>query len=164
MEKKILSTKKQLDFMIKLASNKHFGQTDKSGLPYILHPLRLMQQAQILYPNDLELAMIAVAHDLMEDTDVTADFLRENGVSERVISALLLLTHGKESYKEYILLISTNPDAVIVKILDLDDNSKLSRLKGLTAKDFARAAKYHTCHAFLTGKITKEEFEASENV
>lgn len=164
MEHNFLSTKKQLDFMIRLASNKHFDQTDKSGLPYILHPLRLMQQAQILYPNDLEIAMIAVAHDLMEDTDVDEFFLRENSISERVISALKLLTHGEESYKDYILNIMTNADAVIVKILDLDDNSKLSRLKGLTAKDFARAAKYHTCHAFLTGKITREDFLISENV
>ena len=155
---------KQLDFMIKLASEKHFGTFDKGGFPYILHPLRIMQKVQTLYGDDFELMMMAIGHDLIEDTDVTAKFLLDNGISERVVNGLMSLTHGRESYKDYIINIIKNPDAIKIKILDLDDNSQLNRLKGLTEKDFKRAAKYHTCYAFLTGKITVQEFLSSENV
>ena len=60
-----------------LALDKHHGQTDKSGAPYILHPLRVMAQMQ----TDTE-RIVAELHDVVEDSDVTLDALRDLGYSE----------------------------------------------------------------------------------
>lgn len=73
---------------IMLATEKHSGQTDKLGEPYILHPLRVM----LAVPADPELRAIAVMHDLMEDTDVTSITLFLDGWDQRLIDALIALT------------------------------------------------------------------------
>lgn len=131
---------------IRLAANAHSTQFDKGGKPYILHPLFLMNQ--LLY--DTELAIIAVLHDVIEDTLYTLTELIEYGYSERVILALALLTHNTdETYEEYIEGICTNYDAIRVKRKDLDHNSRILRLKGTRPKDFERLEKYHRAYVKL---------------
>ena len=123
------------------------GKTDKAGRPYILHCLRVMMQ---LNSTDDELNMIAVGHDLFEDTAVTARYLRENGTSERVINGIWALTKtGGEEYDEYTSRVKGNDDAILVKCSDLLDNSDLKRLKGTTEKDVARTIKYLKTYAEL---------------
>lgn len=136
---------------IALASRVHEKQTDKGGKPYILHPLRLMMR---LRTSDEELMSIAVLHDVIEDSDVTLNDLRELGFSERVVAALDLLTHRKgDSYDDYVRKIATNRDATLVKIEDLRDNSDITRLKGLTEKDHARLMKYNKSYVYLTSVL-----------
>ena len=129
---------------ISIAAQAHEGQVDKSGKAYILHPLHLMNQ--LMY--DEELAIIAVLHDVVEDSDVDEDDLYRLGFSKRVISALDLLTHKEwDSYEDYIEGICTNQDAITVKRKDLEHNSCITRLKGVRPKDLVRIEKYHK--AFL---------------
>lgn len=144
-----MSLQSQLAYAIALASDKFKDRNDKSEQPYILHCLHVMYK---MPADDIELRIIAVLHDLIEDTDVTIADLRALGYSERVLSALILLTHKHSvSYDEYIKLIATNDDARRVKLADLDHNSRVTRLKGLRKKDHDRLEKYCMAFEYLSG-------------
>jgi (p)ppGpp synthase/HD superfamily hydrolase len=134
-----------LSYAIALAASEFRDRHDKSDQPYILHCLHVMYK---MPADDAELRIIAVLHDLIEDTDITIEDLSELGYSGRVCTALALLTHDpKMPYDDYIKLIATNEDAIRVKLADLDHNSRVTRLKGLTEKDHKRLEKY--CKAFV---------------
>lgn len=139
---------KMLSKMIAIVSANFNGVLDKGGKPYILHCLRVMDSVKHLGP---EVMQIAVGHDLVEDTDVTLDYLKEQGFSDRVIEAIKLLTHDQAmSYDVYIKRLSFNDDAKAVKKADLRDNSNISRLKGLRQKDFERLEKYNRAYQYLS--------------
>lgn len=130
-----------LNKMLVLATNSHAGQFDRGGNPYILHPLKVMYY---LKSDDEELQCIAIAHDLVEDTDTSFAELAEMGFTTRIIEGIRALTKMPgETYDEYKIRVKTNPDAVKVKLQDLRHNSDIRRLKGVTEKDLARIEKYH---------------------
>lgn len=134
---------------IAIAAQTHEKQIDKGGNAYILHPLRGMMR---LRTTDEDLMIIVVLHDCIEDSNgaVTIESLRAEGFSERVLSALKLLTHDPAMpYDEYVRLIATNRDAIRSKLEDLRDNSDLTRMKGLREKDFERMKKYQKAFFFL---------------
>ena len=127
-----------LDRAIELAKQHHEGQTDKAGKPYIEHPLRVMNQVE-----SEEEKIVAVLHDIVEDTDISLDDLRNEGFSEEVVSAVECLTkQDGENYDSYIERISFNPLAVKIKLADLEDNRDLTRLPEVTDKDLERVEKY----------------------
>jgi hypothetical protein len=129
-----------LSDMLVLATRKHEGQYDKGGMPYILHPLKLMYK---LKTDDFELMCMALGHDLIEDTDTTYAELIEMGFSSRIIEGIKALTKlPGQTRDEYKVQVKANPDAVLVKMQDLRHNSDLRRLKGVGSKDFERAALY----------------------
>ena len=140
--------KHMLGRAIALAAVVHEDQTDRGGKAYILHPLRIMMR---LRSDDEELMMIAILHDVVEDSDWTLAELSRAGYSQRVIDALGLLTHiADETYEDYIERIGTSIDAIRVKKEDLRDNSDITRLKGITDKDLLRTRKYHKAFTRLT--------------
>jgi len=133
---------------ISLAAKVFQGKKDKAGKPYILHCLRVMNSVN---QDDEELMQIAVLHDVIEDSDMSLDDLKDMGFCARVIIGVSLLTHKKEEpYDEYIKRIATNPDARAVKRADLKDNSDITRLKGLRQKDHERMEKYHRAWVYLS--------------
>jgi GTP diphosphokinase / guanosine-3',5'-bis(diphosphate) 3'-diphosphatase len=138
---------------ISLASQAFENVKDKGGQPYILHCIRVMNN---LHTEDEELKCIAILHDYIEDIfkdnpEKGLMLLSEIGFSRRVVQALNLLTHRKETpYDDYIKAISFNADATKVKLADLKDNSDITRLKGLTKKDFDRMEKYHRSYVYLS--------------
>lgn len=135
--KKIGGTK-MLSKAILIAVNAHNGQVDKAGEPYILHPLRLM-----LSRTREEEKICAVLHDVIEDTSITLDYLREQGFSEEVLAALGALTRrAEESYDEFISRVISNKTACHVKLADLSDNMDLSRIDNPTEVDRKRVEKY----------------------
>ena len=127
--------------MLVIATNAHAGQFDKGGLPYILHPLKVMHY---LKTDDEELQCIGLGHDVIEDTSVTYKDLREAGMTDRIINGIRALTklpgQTLEEYKEGVF---ANVDAMRVKLSDLSHNTDIRRLKGVTEKDLQRMAKYH---------------------
>jgi len=134
--------------MIALVSTAFANKTDKAGKPYILHCLRVMNN---LHSDDEELNMIAVGHDLIEDTGMSIWDLKMKGFSKRVCDGIEILTHDKSMpYDDYIKRIAFNPDAVKVKLADLKDNSDITRLKGLSKKDFDRIERYHRSYIYLS--------------
>ncbi|MBF0295499.1 MAG: GTP pyrophosphokinase [Magnetococcales bacterium] len=137
-----------LDAAIALAVDAHKGQTDKVGQPYILHPMRLM-----LRLDGEEERIVAILHDVVEDTHVTLDDLRAMGFSPTVIEALDRLTHRpEESYDDYLARILPHPLARKVKLLDLEDNMDIRRLDHQCQEnDWLRLKKYRTAWARLRG-------------
>jgi (p)ppGpp synthase/HD superfamily hydrolase len=120
---------RSLSEAIALAAVAHSGQTDKSGQPYITHPIRVMMRC---HPHGLHAQMAAVLHDVVEDTWVTLDLLRTMGFSAEVVAAVDALTRrkGEESYPEYIRRCSRDRLATLVKLADLEDNSDPARRFG----------------------------------
>lgn len=137
--------------MLVLATNAHAGQFDKSGRPYILHPLKVMHY---LKTEDEELQCMALGHDVIEDTKTTYKDLRDAGISERVIDGIRALTKVPgETLEEYKERIFDNRDAMRVKLCDLRHNTDIRRLKGVTEKDLARMAKYHQFYLEIQAKL-----------
>ncbi len=137
--------------MLVLATNKHAGQYDRGGKPYILHPLRVMYTLKC---DDEELQCIAIGHDLLEDTDVTAEELDRLGFSKRVVDGIVALTKvPNETQKQVMTRICSNVDAMRVKLCDLRHNSDIRRLKGVTDKDIKRIIKYNKMYAEISDKL-----------
>ena len=130
----------------KLAKEKHAGQYDKAGQPYIKHVQFVAEQMK----TDLE-KTVAWLHDVVEDTDVTlGEIYVEFG--EEVALAVETLTRKKhESYADFIVRVKNNNLACKVKIADLNHNMDLSRLKEVSASDLKRLEKYQKALAFLKG-------------
>ena len=128
-----------------IAFNAHKDQLDKSGIPYIYHPVHLAEQM-----DDEESTCAALLHDVVEDTEMTFDDLTREGFPESVIEALKLLTHAEGvPYMDYIALAKQNPIAKKVKLADLKHNSDLSRLDRVDDYALLRVEKYRKALDFL---------------
>jgi len=138
-----------LDRAIEIMTIAFVGKFDKGGVPYALHCIHVMRKVAHL---GTEAMIAAVLHDLIEDTKWTAEMLIAEGFDPRTVGIITLVTHLKgEAYMDYILRLSVSVIAVAIKMADLRHNSDIHRMKGLTEKDFARLAKYHTAYAYLRG-------------
>lgn len=123
---------------MKLCFNAHKDQVDKSGMPYVFHPLILAEKM-----TTEEEISVALLHDVVEDTDYTIEDLQGMGFSNAVIEALKIMTHDPViPYMDYIKGISENPIATKVKLADLRHNSDLNRLDQADSKAIARVKKY----------------------
>ena len=121
-----------------IAYEAHKGQFDKSGVPYIYHPIHLAEQM-----DDEESTCAALLHDVVEDTDMTFDDLSREGFPSSVIDALKLLTHGDDiPYMDYVRAVKPNPIARKVKLADLKHNSDLSRIEKPDEYALRRNEKY----------------------
>ena len=124
---------------IALAVEAHRGQVDRAGQPYILHPLRGMFQLE----SDID-RIVAILHDVVEDTPITFADLRQMGYSEEIIVALDGVTRREdESYEQFVERSAQNPISRRVKLADLTDNMDIRRIAGeLGDKDVARLKRY----------------------
>ena len=132
----------RIEKAIEIAFNAHKGQLDKAGLPYILHPLHIMDQVDT--ENE---KVVGVLHDVVEDSGVTVKDIHEAleyGNDYTVANALTALTHKKDvDYLiGYISVIRDNPLARRIKIEDLKHNLEIRRLRTITDKDLERVRKY----------------------
>lgn len=130
---------------IQLAAKAHEGQLDKSGAPYIFHPLRLMFAV-----TTREEQMAAVLHDVVEDTPVTFEDLLAAGFSAEVVEAVRCLTKTDgESRIHAAGRAVRNPIARNVKLADVRDNMNMTRIPNPTEKDFKRLEEYKQVKALL---------------
>jgi (p)ppGpp synthase/HD superfamily hydrolase len=126
---------------LQIAYDAHKGQTDKTGLPYIDHPLHLAEHIG----DDETLITAALLHDVVEDTNITFADLADSGISAQVISALRLLTHNDAvPYMDYVKNIkySGNKVAIAVKKADLRHNMDPGRILTIDEKAKRRLEKY----------------------
>jgi (p)ppGpp synthase/HD superfamily hydrolase len=124
---------------IAIAAEAHVDQREKSGVPYILHPIRIMLRMS----TEAEM-MVAILHDVVEDTPWTLDQLRKEGFPEEVVEAVDCVTRREtESYVEFVERARYNPVARKVKLADLEDNMDIRRLPDVTEKSLDRLKKYH---------------------
>jgi (p)ppGpp synthase/HD superfamily hydrolase len=140
--------KPTIEDAIALAVQAHRGQRDKAGKPYILHPLRVMLRLE-----DEEAMVVAVLHDVVEDSSVISADLRDLGYPTEVLEALDAVTRRQgESYADFIDRAAENPLARRVKLADLADNMDLRRLADLTPSDCDRLARYKAAWRRLTSE------------
>ena len=126
----------------------HKNQVDKSGLPYVFHPWHLAEQMDTEHE-----VCVALLHDVMEDTSITAADLVSAGVPERYVATCLKLTHEEGvPYMDYVAALANDPVARKVKLADLRHNSDLSRLNHApTERDLRRRARYLRAIELLEG-------------
>jgi (p)ppGpp synthase/HD superfamily hydrolase len=132
---------------IALATSAHDGQVDKSGRPYIGHPLRVMASVTGEHAQ-----MAAVLHDVIEDTPVTASDLLSRGCPSEVVDAVVALSHlPDEPQSDYLRRVAANPLALTVKRADIADNLSPGRMARLDAETRARLEiKYGTALRLLS--------------
>lgn len=137
-----------LERAIEIAARVHAGQVDKGGAPYILHPLRVMLRVA---PGAQQI--VAVLHDVVEDSEVTFEELEREGFSAEVISGLRAVTKVQgESYEDFVARAALDPVGKAVKLADLMENSDLSRIAEPSQKDLERVAKYGRAIQYLMAR------------
>lgn len=130
---------------LKIARKAHRNQKDKAGQDYILHPLTVAEAM-----TTEEETVAALLHDVIEDTEITFEYLKRKKIDTRVLVALWHLTHKPEiPYFDYIERISLHPIASKVKLADLQHNSDMSRLPQKNPVDLERMQKYLTAEAMI---------------
>lgn len=130
---------------LKLCFEAHKDQVDKSGLPYVFHPFHLAEEM-----TDEDTTVVALLHDVVEDTDYTLEDLAEMGFGEKIVEAVRAMTHLEGvPYMEYLAQVKKNPIALQVKLADIRHNSDPTRPNVIDEKVLARAEKYRKATAFL---------------
>lgn len=139
---------------LKICFRAHKDQVDKSGLPYVFHPFHLAEQMETEHE-----VCVALLHDVMEDTSLTAKDLVSRGIPAAYVETCKLMTHAPGvPYLDYVEALKGDPVARKVKIADLRHNSDLSRLnREPTATDLTRCAKYQQALSILEADIDSIE-------
>ncbi|WP_306008531.1 HD domain-containing protein [Bacillus sp. MMSF_3353] len=128
-----------------IAKTAHAGQVDKAGIDYIKHP-----ETVASFVNTTEEKATAYLHDVLEDTEITANDLLSAGIPHNIVEAVQVLTKEKYTpYFEYLSKVKENSLARTVKLADLKHNSDRSRLARITDKDLKRLEKYRKAIQFL---------------
>jgi (p)ppGpp synthase/HD superfamily hydrolase len=145
---------------IRIAAEAHANQLDKDGRPYILHPIGVMMNVP-----EGDAQVVAVLHDVVEDTRVTFDDLARAGFSASILASLRLVTHAKdEPYAAYVIRCKADPVARAVKVADLRNNTRPERAlmrPGTLARDQRRMARYLLSYRFLTDQISEAEYRSA---
>lgn len=127
-----------LEKALVIATKAHAGQFDKNGVDYIEHPKKVAS-----YVETEEEKIVALLHDVVEDTDITLDFLKKEGFGEEIIKAIDVLTKKFiQSEEEYYNLIKKNELAKKVKIADLKHNSMIARYNKPTIQNIDKCIHY----------------------
>ena len=143
-----MNTSKQpmLELALSIATKAHRGQFDKVGIDYIEHPIYVASQV-----DTEEEKAVALLHDVIEDSSVTAEELLNAGLPETVVTAVQILSKKKgQDYQTYLKTVKSNPLARAVKLADLKHNSDLSRLETITDKDLEGLEKYKKAIDYLS--------------
>lgn len=138
----------RLDKAIAIAAVAFVGKFDKGEKPYMLHCLHVMHRVKSLGEQAM---IVAVLHDLIEDTDWTEEQLLAENFDPRTVKLIVMTTRlDDEDYeKDYITRVSLNPITRAVKLADLRHNSDPMRMRGIAEKDNERIAKYFRAYAYL---------------
>jgi len=141
-----------LEKAIGIATEAHRGQADRYGAPYILHPLRVMNRV-----NNEKEKIVAILHDVVEDTDWTFAALKKEGFPKDIIAALDCVTKREgEPYEKLVKRSGSNPLALRVKLADLEDNMDIRRMPKIDEDALERLRKYHHAWHYLTAKVIDE--------
>lgn len=136
---------------IAFAADKHKEQTRKDGTPYIYHPLKVAELIKDA-GHDIKCQIVAVLHDVLEDTDASEEDILLYG--KDVLEAVKLLTRLPGTAEDaYVNAILQNPMATAVKNAD-----KLHNIKDAgTTADIHWGKKYvEKVKCYYEGKFSKE--------
>lgn len=131
---------------MEMCAKAHKNQVDKAGMPYVMHPIRVA--ANFIDPR---LVIIALLHDILEDSKTITAKDISNEFNENVLDIIKLLTRVRnENYFDYIKKIKAHSDAVKIKLADLKDNINILRLVSITDEDKVRLNKYIKAYRILS--------------
>ncbi len=111
-----------------IAVNAHKDVRRKSGEPYIFHPLAVAQ----IVAEDIGLGATSIAcalmHDVVEDTDVSLDYIQQNFDEQtaKIIDGLTKISslvdqHGSiqaENFKKMLLTLNDDIRVILIKLAD----------------------------------------------
>jgi (p)ppGpp synthase/HD superfamily hydrolase len=138
-----------IETSLTIALRAYAGKVDKAGREYILHPLRVMAKMK----TDEEMSA-ALLHDVLEDSEITAEQLLAEGIPTQVVEAVQYLSkHENEDYQDFVARLKKNGLAAKVKLADIEDNIDVLRLNSLGENDLARIKKYHSAWRFLMEEL-----------
>ena len=141
----IVYENEELNKAYEIASMAHKNQKDKGGTEYINHPVAVSALVE-----SLEEKIVALLHDVVEDTRVTLEELKSFGFNDNVIVAIDAISKKDgESIDEYMNRVKNNKLACSVKKADLLHNMDMSRLKVINKKDLERLDKYQYMYNYL---------------
>lgn len=135
LKKKDNLLEKSLDLVLRLFGDK----TDKAGIPYIVHLMKVYEGVK-----DYKEKVVAILHDVIEDTELEASDLEALGYDSEVTLWLSYLTKLKgEYYPDYIdrIISSNNIHVYNIKLSDLSHNMDSTRIKNPTINDVERITK-----------------------
>ena len=136
---------KGLQLAINTAITAHAGQLDKGGTEYINHPIYLALQM-----NTIEEKIVALLHDVIEDSDLYPIQDVEPCFGKIIFDAVDCITkRNGEKYEDYLIRVKSNPIALKVKMADIDHNLQLDRIPVVTEKHLKMAEKYREALKFL---------------
>lgn len=136
----------QIENALRIALEAHTGQTDRYGTAYILHPLRVMMRVR-----DETEKIVAILHDVIEDSSWTGEMLLREGFEPLIVSSVQALSKQPgEDYMDYIQRTTLNPITIQVKLADLADNMDLNRCPRVTKDDLQRFTRYLNARDYLT--------------
>ncbi len=126
----------------------HGNRKDKEGESYYKHPLNVAKNVK--RKNE---KLVALLHDVLEDSSITEENLQAMGFSDEVITAVKVLTRGKlQRYHSYLKQVGKNSLAKTVKLADIQDNLDPVRLEKLNAATQVRLKrKYEKAIKILDG-------------
>ena len=141
---------------MQIAYDAHYGQTDRGNTPYICHPLHVADSM----PTEKR-CCLALLHDVLEDTEETAESLIQKGIPKEIVEKVLVLTRRKdEAYDDYIsrIIDSGDQDVIAVKLADITHNLDITRTehKDLPERLLTR---YHKARARLEPHLMRSEGE-----
>ncbi|MCK4893251.1 MAG: HD domain-containing protein [Calditrichia bacterium] len=140
-----------LEKALEIALQAHRGQQDRYGEPYILHPLRVMARV-----HTEEQKIVALLHDVIEDSAWTIEQLEQEGFVVEIFEAVQALTKQPgEDYMNYIRRTAVTNLSLTVKMADLKDNMDLTRCKQLKPADLKRMEKYLKARQYLQKVLTE---------
>ncbi|MGY4857684.1 ADP-ribosylglycohydrolase family protein [Cryobacterium sp. AP23] len=141
-----------LEAAIALATAAHAGQVDKLGVAYIEHPLGVMAKV-----DGADEKIVAVLHDVVEDTEVTLDDLRAQGFAEHIVRAVDAVTKRPgEPLAASMARVAADPLAMTVKFADLAHNANPDRQAELPPETRERLMAKYQESARLLGTTLDE--------
>ena len=151
-----------------LIHNVFKDKIDKGGNAYVNHPIRVAEnifaeKEKKCNDNTSTLSLfydkayiVALLHDVVEDTDITLEDLRNKyNFDEEIVNAVDAISRrdNEKFYFDFIERVGKNDIAKLVKIYDLEDNMDIRRLKTFGETDQQRLKKYWYCWKYLKGEI-----------
>jgi (p)ppGpp synthase/HD superfamily hydrolase len=133
---------KLIEKSLLIALRAYAGKTDKAGREYILHPLRVMAKME----TEMEMSA-ALLHDVIEDSEITAQNLLDEGIPAEVVEAVRCLT--KNEGEEYMAFVARAKRNKLAAKVNIEDNIDVLRLASLNEYDLARIQKYHAAWHLL---------------
>ena len=130
--------------VLKYASQKHAGQFRIFGEPYIIHPLNVFLTAS-KFTDDQDVLQAALLHDVVEDTDATAEEIEQKFGSKtaslvKELTSPVGLKHSDCSKANYLsnAVLKMSDEALLLKLCDRLDNLQQIGRFGQTRGDYLR--------------------------